>query len=240
MSKGRNKKRPRGPNSIKTRLPTQGLIQAHEGSVRNRWQAISTLAYRHIPVWGVVLTLLSVAVAVVGIVVAYRLAWNVQTHSEEQKTSAIHYAFSIHPIPMPSRPLEGTNRWEVSVMIRNGGPATAQALVFHLQCPNPDQFPNSEPIVISRPSTATVDVLSRTPPGYYQVVFKNLPPGDGAMLAVYFEARESFREDLYNNWKKGMFSKEFAKRFIDYFQLTGENIKVENEGAVDFKPFGDE
>src|SRR6266496_948287 len=64
-------------------------------------------------------------------------------------------------------------------MVWNGGPATAQNLVLHLYCPDPSQFPHLEPITISRPAAATFEVSSRNPPGYYQVVVKNLTPGDG-------------------------------------------------------------
>jgi hypothetical protein len=171
---------------------------------------------------------------------SYKLNQRAQLQAKEQKTANIYYSLSIHPLPMKRDPSKESNRWEVSMTVRNAGPATAQTLVLHLHCLDPGQFPHFEPVINSQPSVATVEVSSRRPPGYYQVVFKNLPSGDGGMLGIYFEAPATISEELMKSWENNMFSKDFARRFISSFQFTGDNIEVNNEGMLELKSFGEE
>jgi hypothetical protein len=231
MGKGGKQKKLR-PKQV----PIQRAVSATLPVVDSATGGWKTWIRSHAPILGALAGVLSLIVAVG----SYKLNERAQLQAKEQKTANIYYSFSIHPLPMNHKYSEDSNRWEVSMTLRNGGPATAQTLVLHLHCPDPSQFPHFEPVINSQPSVATVEVLSRRPPGYYQVVFRNLPSGDGSMIGIYFEAPASSNGELMKSWKNGMFSKEFARRFIQSFQFTGDNIDVKNEGMLELEPFGEE
>lgn len=164
-----------------------------------------------------------------------KTAWDIHNESLEKSKSVINYAFTISPVTSPFSTLEKSGRWIVSIMINNQGPATANSLIFHLFLRKSDNLNHSSPIMTSKPATAAVDIIPRSSPDYFQIVFKNFAPSDAAFFEIPFEASEENINNLYSEWKNSMFSKEFFKYFINSFELAGENIVPNNMGIIEAK-----
>ncbi|MBI5215005.1 MAG: hypothetical protein HY960_04580 [Ignavibacteriae bacterium] len=179
--------------------------------------------------------LISAVFAAVVFYFGIKTDWDIQKESEKKSKSVICYAFTISPVSSPFSTLEKSGRWIVSVMIMNQGPATANSLVFHLYLMKSNYLNHSVPIMTSKPATADVNILQRNPPEYFQIVLKNFSPSDGAFFEIPFEASNENIQKLYFEWKKSMFSNDLLKKFINSFELTGENIISENMGMVDAK-----
>jgi hypothetical protein len=96
------------------------------------WQGLGT--------WrGVALAVFGIVLAVVLFAAPYYTEQKKETEAAEKNVSRIDYAWFIKPAPAPGEPFEETGRWEVSIMVGNGGPLTAETLVLHMDTPSPSQ-----------------------------------------------------------------------------------------------------
>jgi len=189
------------------------------------------------PSWQGFGTWLGVVLAVVLFIVSYIITEKKEKEATEQSLSRISYAWFIKPAPVPGEQFETTARWEVSVMVANGGPATAETVVLHLTTPPPSGFLHSAPTLMSSAAAARVDILERTPEGIYQIVYNNLTPGDGATVHLFYLVPDEKKQMFMRAWHDGgMFKKEFAKNFINQFFFTGAHLRISNFGAMDYEP----
>jgi hypothetical protein len=146
--------------------PAKNIAKVDSQPNTGFWRRKLLLEEKHIPLWSVILGGLAIIIASVAIVLSYIVPWNIQTHNDESGLSKIGYAFFIKPAPVPGEEFKKTKRWEVSVMILNSGPATAQAFILHLHTPDPQLFLHSEPKVMSSPAAADIQINKRIPNGH--------------------------------------------------------------------------
>ncbi len=239
MGKRKGKRKRNDSHGAKPSIPAQQLKRSVEQP--SAWTRLVTFLIT--PSWQGFGTWLGVALAVVGVVLAVVLPivghyedQRKQREAAEHSVSRIDYAWFIKPAPAPSEQFEKTGRWEVSVMVDNGGPLTAETVVLHLVTPPPSVFSHSPPTVMSSPAAAKVEIIERTP-GIYQIVYSHLTPGDAAFVRLFYQVPEEMKPSFMQAWRQGgLFDKEFAKRFINQFFFTGEHLKVSNSGALDFEP----
>lgn len=180
-------------------------------------------------VFGIVLTILF-------FVASYYTEQKKETEAAEESVSRIDYAWFIKPAPTPGEPFEETGRWEVSILVTNEGPLTAETVVLHLYTPSPAVFLHSAPTMMSDAAAARVEITDRIPEGIYQIVYHHLTPGDSAWVRLFYQVPSDMKGPFMQEWHKGMFSREFARKFINQFFFTGEHLKVSNIGALNFEP----
>jgi hypothetical protein len=235
----RSKQRPIiDSRAVEPELPIVPTDKSLEKSVdRKKWRARLFLEAKHIPLWSVVVTAVGVLIAIVALIVAYVVPWRIQDVNEARETSKIEYAFFIKPAPVPGEQFETTNRWELSIMIANGGPKTAQSFILNLHTPDPQFFLHSAPEVMSSPAAAEVQINKRIPDGIYQIVLKNFVPGDTCFLNMFYSTPDDKQQEFHEKWHQGgLFDESFGKRFVNQFWFTGEKLKIENIGALELKP----
>ena len=211
--------------------------EPNERHYKKRWLRRFSLKEKNIPWWNVVPAGIGIVLTIVGLLLTYFAPWRIQEVSADRAVSNIQYAFFIKPAPVPGEQFENNGRWEVSIMVANAGPRTAQSLVLNLHTPDPQLFLHSEPRVMSSPAAAEVQINKRIPDGIYQVVLKDFVPGDTCFLNMFYRTTDDKREEFYKRWTAGgLFDKDFGKRFINQFWFTGENLKVQNVGALELEP----
>jgi hypothetical protein len=174
--------------------------------------------------------------AIAFFVAAYCIERKRETEAAEKSVSRINYAWFIEPAPTPGESFEETGRWEVSIMVDNEGPLTAETVVLHMDTPSPTVFHHSAPTLMSDAAAARVEIIERIPQGIYQVVYHHLTPGDTAWVRLFYQVPSDMKGPFIQEWHKGMFSTEFVKKFINQFFFTGEHLKVSNIGALNFEP----
>lgn len=121
-------------------------------------------------------------------------------------------------------------------MVTNEGQKTADTLVLHLITPSPTEFIHSDPTVMSDAAAANIDIKNRIPSGIYQIVYTHLTPGDSMWIHMFYSVPDAERASFTQAWHDGMFTKDFARKFVREFFFTGEHIKISNVGALDFPP----
>jgi len=154
----------------------------------------------------------------------------------EKIVSRIDYAWFIKPAPTPGGSFEETGRWEVSIMVDNEGPLTAETVGLHMETPSPTVFLHSALTSMSDAAAARVEIVERIPQGIDQVVYHHLTLGDTAWARLFDQVPADMKGPFMQEWHKGMFSREFARKFINQFFVTGEHLKVSNIGGLNFEP----
>jgi hypothetical protein len=189
------------------------------------------------PSWLGFATWLGVISAIAFSAITYLHDREKENDAAEQALSRIDYAWTIKPAPEPREEFESTGRWEVALAVANGGPTTADTVVLHLRTPSPSVFLHSAPTVMSDAAAAGVEIRDRVPDGIYEIVYKNLTPGDSAWVHMFYRVPEDRKDSFMRTWRTGgMFKQEFAKEFVYEFFFSGAHIKVSNIGALDFQP----
>jgi|HubBroStandDraft_6_1064221.scaffolds.fasta_scaffold63206_2 hypothetical protein len=82
-----------------------------------------------------------------------------EMEAAEKNVSRIDYAWFIKPAPTPAESFEETGRWEVSIMVDNEGPLTAETVVLHMDTPSPTVFLHSAPTLMSDAAAARVEIV---------------------------------------------------------------------------------
>lgn len=222
------------PKKRKPRTPV--AVQAHstaaEQSTSPTWRQRLLLDERYSALWSAA----AVFVAIAALLASYVIPWSIQSHVEESSVAKITYAVSIMPNPPPGERSSTTTYWGNTILIWNSGPATAKTMVLHIHAPSRDEFLHSALKIVSAPAAADVQINERSPSGIYEVVIRNFSPGDYCGVRMAYRAEGALASQVRQDWNEGgLFSAKFARHFIKQFWFTGENLRVENIGALDVK-----
>jgi len=203
----------------------------------------STLVQRFLshPAWLGLGVLVVVVSAAATLAVTRYFDQQKERKAKEESLSTIDYAWFINPAPTPGEEFENTGRWEVSLMVYNAGPRTAETVVLHLTTPPPSILLHSAPVELSSGATTKVEIIERTlngnvPAGLYQVVFRNFAPGDTVMLGLFYRVPDEEKRSLMTKWHEQRWDKEFARQFVSDFFFTGEHLRISNSGATKLEP----
>lgn len=94
---------------------------------------------------------------------------------------------------------------------------------------------SSQPYLVGGDHGAEINILETTTPGFCELNIKDLPPGVGFTVYVRHIIKDNYRELIYQNWSKDMFSKNFTSFFLSEISTTGEKISIVNDGIYDLE-----
>lgn len=174
---------------------------------------------------GAVLGVLGVLAGVVGAVYGYR-AYQLQVQTEEKRVAKLWYSV----VPFIDSP--GPPTWGLALNIGNLGPGATSTVLADYFCPSAALNRTCEIRMVSKPATATVEVIPRSTPGHNQLVLRQLSPADGVMFQVTYHTEDDVRK-LYAEYvgSDGK-SIEFTRKYIGQLRIHGEYLSPVNQGLV--------
>lgn len=187
---------------------------------------IATGVFRDIRTWQFLVALLGLVVAVL----ALRDRRSAERDSAAKRVANVTHQLVVQPA-FDSRIAGAAQRYVVSLFVMNEGPARAQQVISHLQLRTSGLSIVEPPRVTSEAPGATIQVLSRQPPGYYQIVADGLSPAAGYFLSAVVSVPDSMRERVAADWRENMFSDAFVRHFILSLDTFGENVSPRSSSA---------
>ena len=168
---------------------------------------------------------LGLAAGVAGAVYAYR-AYQLQIQTEEKRVAKLYYSV----VPFLDSP--GPPTWGLALNIGNLGPSATSTVLADYFCPSEALNRECEIRMVSKPATATVEIIPRSTPGHNHLVLRQLSPADGVMFQVTYHSSDDVRK-LYAAYAgSDRKSVDFTRKYIGQLRIHGEYLSPVNQGLV--------
>jgi hypothetical protein len=168
---------------------------------------------------------LGVAAGIVGGVYAYR-AYQLQVHTEEKRVAKLYYSV----VPFLDSP--GSPTWGLALSIGNLGPSATSTVLVDYYCPSEAFNRKCDIRMVSKPATATAEIIPRSTPGHNQLVLRQLSPADGVTFQVTYRSSDDLRK-LYAEYAGSeRKSVDFTRKYIGQLRIHGEYLSLVNTGLV--------